>query len=447
MAQRRDPLAPDLSARRRRADGRPSVWFGPVSQARTCVAPTSLADRPPYPPSSPRPRSAAPARSGSSPSTMTRNGDRSRTTPSRRWFPVASVRNRRRSSTRPRPGSVVAHAAHESHEFRHDLPPSRRHGARPGTQTAPRRSAVALLPRGSSIRDRRVRVGPPSEVAARLLRCRGLLAGSLRIRHRRVGSGVNPTYRRAQGVDFLTRGRTAPDRVRRELRRRACAGVPALEVSRVARAHPPPVRPRIRRSPDRAELTGRDVPVVLDPTLAVDRAVWDRLIAEQSAMSAEPHAVRFFLGRPTPAQAAWVERHARDVGLALVDLHSLDQEASRTSVRRGSSPRSRARRSCTPTRPRGIFALLHRRPIVLRSRFDRDARWQELLSQHALTTRPTASRDCRSSTNPTGRPSRRVARSSEPVACLPRWCTRLLSRRTWIARRSATRAGGPSHPA
>ena len=37
----------------------------------------------------------------------------------------------------------------------------------------------------------------------------------------------------------------------------------------------------------------------------------------------------------------------------------------------------------------GIFALLNRRPVVLRTRFEQDPRWQELLSQNALSTRQT----------------------------------------------------------
>ena len=49
------------------------------------------------------------------------------------------------------------------------------------------------------------------------------------------------------------------------------------------------------------------------------------------------------------------------------------------------------RRSSTPTHIHaGIFALLHRRPVVLRTRFHRDARWQELLSQNELSTRQTS---------------------------------------------------------
>ena len=279
------------------------------------------------------------------------------------------------------------------HEIRHDLPALTRRGAervrtrlrRGGPQSpsflADRRSAIAEFSRTHLQRS-------PHAFSA-------MPAGYWRDRYAYAIAGSdqvwNPTYRRAQGVDFL-------DFVG-EPRRIAYAAsfgvehVPGYLRSRYRGWLERIPHLSVRESDGRrivAELTGRDVPVVLDPTLAVDRAVWDRLIAEQSAMSAEPHAVRFFLGRPTPAQAAWVERHARDVGLALVDLHSLDQEAFSDVGPAGFvAAIARAEVVYTDSFHAGIFALLHRRPIVLRSRFDRDARWQELLSQHALTTRPT----------------------------------------------------------
>lgn len=201
----------------------------------------------------------------------------------------------------------------------------------------------------------------------------------------------NPTYRRAQGMDFL-------DFVG-EPRRIAYAAsfgvatVPGFLRSRYRGWLEGIPHLSVRESTGRrivAELTGRDIPVVLDPTLVVDRAVWNRLIAGESPISAAPHGVRFFLGRPTPAQDAWVERHAAVSGLAVVDLHSLDQEAFADVGPAGFiAAIARAEVVYTDSFHAGIFALLHRRPIVLRSRFAGDARWQELLSQHALATSPT----------------------------------------------------------
>ena len=93
----------------------------------------------------------------------------------------------------------------------------------------------------------------------------------------------NPTYRRAQGIDFLDfvgeshriayAASFGVEQVPGFLRSRYRAwlqGIPHLSV---------------RESAGRrivADLTGRDARVVLDPTLLVDRAVWDRLIAERA---------------------------------------------------------------------------------------------------------------------------------------------------------------------
>jgi hypothetical protein len=124
--------------------------------------------------------------------------------------------------------------------------------------------------------------------------------------------------------------------------------------------------------------------------MLVDRAVWDRLIAERPRVVSEPYALRFFLGTPTEAQAAWVERHLADEGLAVVDLYDLN-EARFADVDPAGFVAAIARAEVvyTDSFHAGIFSLLHRRPLILRTRFERDARWEELLSQHDLTTRPT----------------------------------------------------------
>jgi hypothetical protein len=201
----------------------------------------------------------------------------------------------------------------------------------------------------------------------------------------------NPTYRRAQGLDFL-------DFVS-ESRRIAYAAsfgiehVPGFLRSRYRSWLGGIPHLSVRESGGRrivADLTGRDVPVVVDPTLLVARSVWDRLIAEQPIMSGPPYAVRFFLGDPTPAQEEWVRGRIDDDGLASVDLHDLDQERFADVGPAGFvAAVARAEVIYTDSFHAGIFALLYRRPVVLRTRFERDPRWQELLSQHGLSTRPT----------------------------------------------------------
>jgi hypothetical protein len=201
----------------------------------------------------------------------------------------------------------------------------------------------------------------------------------------------NPTYRRAQGIDFLdfvgeshriafaaSFGVEQVPEFLRDRYRTWLLGIPHLSV---------------RESVGRrivAELTGREIQVVLDPTLTVDRATWDALVDEQPPIIDVPYAVRFFLGHATPAQDKWVRGHAAEAGLPVIDMHDLDQEAfADVDPAAFVAAISRAEILYTDSFHAGIFALLNHRPIVLRSRFHRDARWEELLSQHGLTLKPT----------------------------------------------------------
>lgn len=201
----------------------------------------------------------------------------------------------------------------------------------------------------------------------------------------------NPTYRRAQGIDFLdflgeshriayaaSFGIQEVPGFLRSRYRAWLQGIPHLSV---------------RESDGRrlvAALSGRDARVVLDPTLLVDRAVWDRLIAQEPPITAAPYAVRFFLGLPTPGQDAWVGRHADEAGLDVVDLHALGREEfADVGPDAFIAAIARAEIVYTDSFHAGIFALLHRRPVVLRTRFEQDPRWQELLSQNGLSTRQT----------------------------------------------------------
>jgi hypothetical protein len=201
----------------------------------------------------------------------------------------------------------------------------------------------------------------------------------------------NPTYRRAQGIDFL-------DFVS-EPRRIAYAAsfgvehVPGFLRSRYRSWLQGIPHLSVRESGGRrivADLTGREVPVVLDPTLLVDLSVWDRLIARQPPITPAPYAVRFFLGQPTPEQDAWMRGHADEAALALVDLHALDHE-----MFAGVDPAgfiaaiAHAEVVYTDSFHAGIFALRYRRPVILRTRYERDPRWEELLSQNGLSPRPT----------------------------------------------------------
>lgn len=279
------------------------------------------------------------------------------------------------------------------HEFRHDpagvtdriVARARRRPARDAEPTpgylAQRRAAIAAFARRHITESPHAYAERP--VAYWDARYASAIAGSDQV--------WNPTYRRAQGIDFL-------DFVD-ESRRVAYAAsfgveqVPGFLQSRYRAWLRGIPHLSVRESAGRrivGQLTGRDVPVVVDPTMLVERAVWDRLIAARPRVVPEPYALRFFLGAPTAAQDAWVRRRSAEEGLAIVDLHDLDDERFADVDPAGFvAAIARAEVVHTDSFHAGIFSLLHRRPLILRTRFDRDARWGELLSQHDLTTRPT----------------------------------------------------------
>ena len=65
------------------------------------------------------------------------------------------------------------------------------------------------------------------------------------------------------------------------------------------------------------ELTGMDVPVVLDPTLSVEPSVWSKLADEGRSRVQEPYMFCYFLGR-TEQHRTEARKIADRLGLKLV---------------------------------------------------------------------------------------------------------------------------------
>lgn len=71
------------------------------------------------------------------------------------------------------------------------------------------------------------------------------------------------------------------------------------------------------------ELTGLQVPVVLDPTLLFDGGQWNRFLPDEPS-DRGPYLFAYFLG-PNPHHRQAVERAGKALGLKIVALHHLDQ--------------------------------------------------------------------------------------------------------------------------
>ncbi len=200
----------------------------------------------------------------------------------------------------------------------------------------------------------------------------------------------NPVYRRANAADFLAF--MDPDRriayaasfgvqsIPGFLRTRYAAwldGIPALSVREEQGA-------RIV-----AELTGRAVPVVADPTVLVSREQWDDLIRTSSAPVDDPYALQFFLGTPTTQQVQWVRTTVMQEDLCVVDANDLHTErwcdlgpADFVLAIRNASL------VITDSFHVASFAVVYHRPLVLRERFAHDDRMGTLLRGVGLRTRP-----------------------------------------------------------
>jgi hypothetical protein len=200
----------------------------------------------------------------------------------------------------------------------------------------------------------------------------------------------NPQYRRANGMDFLDFASPAT-----RVSYAASFGVDAVPRF----LHAPYARwleqiPHLSvRERSAAEvvhaLTGRDVPVVLDPTLLLTRAQWDELIENEPTIESDAYGLRFMIGQLTPQQEAALAEAAAPSRVA--DLHDLG-----SPVHAGVGPVgfvaaiARASVVITDSFHASVFALLFRRPLIVRTRFRRDSRITSLLDAHGLELEPTA---------------------------------------------------------
>ncbi|MFC9917110.1 polysaccharide pyruvyl transferase family protein [Agromyces binzhouensis] len=191
----------------------------------------------------------------------------------------------------------------------------------------------------------------------------------------------NPAYRRAGGFDFLTFA--APDK---RIAYAASFGTPTIPRylrSRYAEriAAIPHVSVREPRGSELVEeLTGRTVPVVVDPTVLVDRSVWDALIMDAEVPS-QPYGVQFLLARPHGQE--WLSSLRVDV--PLIDLNDLSVAASARLDPRGFvAAIAHAEVVVTDSFHAAVFAMRYRRPLLARRRHPTDDRVQSLLGLYGV---------------------------------------------------------------
>lgn len=131
------------------------------------------------------------------------------------------------------------------------------------------------------------------------------------------------------------------------------------------------------------ELTGRDVPTILDPVFMFDMAGWEKLIPVISEMH-KPYIFAYFLGK-APEHRAAVTHAAKRLGCKIVALRHLDQYVPDDeafgdialydvgpdkflNLLRGASY------VCTDSFHGSCFSIIHQKPFVIFNRYAENAR-------------------------------------------------------------------------
>lgn len=127
------------------------------------------------------------------------------------------------------------------------------------------------------------------------------------------------------------------------------------------------------------ELTGRDVPTILDPVFIFDKNEWAELIPKNKEYN-EPYIFAYFLGaNPTHREA--VKSVAEKLGCKIVTLRHLDQYVENDENFGDFAPYDvdparflnllrEAKYVCTDSFHGSVFSIIHHKPFVVFNRYD-----------------------------------------------------------------------------
>jgi hypothetical protein len=125
------------------------------------------------------------------------------------------------------------------------------------------------------------------------------------------------------------------------------------------------------------ELTGRDVPVILDPVFMFDKNGWEKLIPTEKIVE-EPYILAYFLGA-NPVHRQAVKQAAKELGCKIVTLPHMDQYVAAdedfgdyrlydVGPDKFLNLIRAAKYVCTDSFHGSVFSFLYERPFVI---FDR----------------------------------------------------------------------------
>lgn len=195
----------------------------------------------------------------------------------------------------------------------------------------------------------------------------------------------NPDLRRLNGIDFLTFAR---------LEQRAAyatsIGVPRLDRYTARRYKTflsgiPEISVREFEAADIVlALTGREVPVVLDPTMLVNIDQW-RGLAVEGQRPAQRYLATFHLGDPDSASEAATAEFARTHGWLSVDMNDVETpEYFATTPAQFIATIMNAEFLITDSFHAAVFATLFRTPYAIRGRLQMNSRFSTLAAHTGI---------------------------------------------------------------
>ena len=127
------------------------------------------------------------------------------------------------------------------------------------------------------------------------------------------------------------------------------------------------------------ELTGKDVPVILDPTMIIDRSVWDKNIPNERLVD-EDYIFCYFLGNNSQHRKE-VKKLADDKKLKIVTLRHLDEFIPEDEYFGDISPYDigpaefinlirHARYVCTDSFHGSVFSILYHKQFISFNRYN-----------------------------------------------------------------------------
>ena len=126
------------------------------------------------------------------------------------------------------------------------------------------------------------------------------------------------------------------------------------------------------------ELTGRDVPVILDPTMVITREQWDEAVADKAVTDGE-YLFCYFLGN-NPSHREEASALAKSLGLKIVTLRHLDEYIASDEMFGDEAPYDvgpeefvnlirHAKYVCTDSFHGSVFSILYHKQFISFNRY------------------------------------------------------------------------------